>query len=247
MNDNPSDRIHPKRALAKARLKALYAQILALAGSILFLGLACGIGAIVFFAWLAEEVFEGDTQTFDETVRNFVHGFTNDQLTLLMQIITFLGSTLFLSLVYLCILAVFIKKKWNRAAVLMTTTMAGAIILNFFIKVSFQRARPVPFFDTPLPSSYSFPSGHAIFAACFYVGLAWLFTSRINAGAVRILIWILAVFFSLLIGLSRIYLGVHYPSDVIAGFTAAFVWLSTVVTIDYTIKKFYKSINAENS
>ncbi|MBA2736501.1 MAG: phosphatase PAP2 family protein, partial [Pyrinomonadaceae bacterium] len=93
-----------------------------------------------------------------------------------------------------------------------------------------------------LPESYSFPSGHSLYAVCFYVGLAWLITSRLNNRPARILIWIFAVFLCLLIGLSRIYLGVHYPSDVIAGFAAAIVWLSTVFLIDYTIKKRLESL-----
>jgi len=226
-----------KRARAKARLKALSARFQALVGSILFLGLASAVGALFFFAWLADEVLEGDTKALDKTVRLYIHGFANESLTALMQFITMLGSTLFLSILCVSIFVIFIVKNWKRAAVLLMTTMAGAVILNFALKVSFGRVRPVPFFDTPLPDSYSFPSGHSLYAVCFYGVLAWLVAARIQNKSLRILIWLLAVLLALLIGLSRIYLGVHYPSDVIAGFAAATVWILTVILIDYTSQK----------
>ena len=236
-----------KRARAQARLKALSARFQALVGSILFLGLIGAVGASFFFAWLADEVFEGDARTFDETVRVFVHGFSSEFMTALMLFITMLGSTVFLSFFCVSVFVIFIIKNRKRAAVLFMTTMAGAVILNFALKVNFARVRPVPFFDTPLPDSYSFPSGHALYAACCYGVLAWLASARTQNKSTRISIWSLAVSLALLIGLSRIYLGVHYPSDVIAGYAAAVVWILTIILIDFTLKKrrgFFKSNRA---
>jgi undecaprenyl-diphosphatase len=69
--------------------------------------------------------------------------------------------------------------------------------------------------------------------------LAWLVTTRTQNKSLRILLWLLAVLLALLIGLSRIYLGVHYPSDVIAGFAAAVIWILTVILIDFTLRKRY--------
>lgn len=228
---------HLKRARIKARLKNVFIWLQALIVSILFLGLASAAGALLLFAWLAEEVLEGDTQAFDETIRAFVHGFASVWMTAFMNFVTTLGSTLFLSVVFICIFIIFIRINWKRAAVLLTVTMVGAVILNFVLKVSFARARPIPFFDTPLPDSYSFPSGHALYAACFYGVLAWLVAARIRNRSLKILIWVLAVVIALLIGLSRIYLGVHYPSDVIAGYAAAIVWVLTVIWADLLLKK----------
>jgi undecaprenyl-diphosphatase len=236
-----------KHERAKARLKALSARLQALAGSILFLGLASAASASFFFAWLANEVLEGDVNTFDETVRVFVLGFASESLTTLMRFVTMLGSTLFLGVLCFSVFAVFIIKNRKRAAVLLMTTAVGAVILNFALKVSFGRVRPVPFFDTPLPDSYSFPSGHALYAACFYGALAWLVNARIQNKSLRILIWSLAVSLALLIGLSRVYLGVHYPSDIIAGFAAAIVWILTVILTDFTLRTrngFFKNNSA---
>jgi undecaprenyl-diphosphatase len=236
-----------KRARAKERLKSLSARFQALVGSILFLGLAVAVGALFFFAWLADEVLEGDAREFDEAVRLYVHGYASETVTALMRFFTMLGSTLFLSLLCIGVLVIFAIKKRKRAALLLMTTTIGAVILNFALKVSFARARPVPFFDTPLPASYSFPSGHSLYAVCFYGVLAWLVAARIENKSLRILICSLAGTLALLIGLSRIYLGVHYPTDVIAGFAAALVWIFTVILTDYTLKRrdsFFKNNSA---
>jgi len=226
-----------KRDLIKDRLKNVFIRLQALAGSILFLGLAIAAGALFLFAWLAEQVLQGNTEVFDKTIRDFVHEFAGGRLTAFMNFVTILGSTLFLSVVFICIFVIFIRMNWKRAAVLLTVTMIGAVTLNFVLKVSFARPRPVPFFDTPLPDSYSFPSGHALYAVCFYGVLPWLVAVRIRDRSLKILIWFLAVMITLLIGLSRIYLGVHYPSDVIAGYAGAIVWVLTVIWADLLLKK----------
>jgi len=95
----------------------------------------------------------------------------------------------------------------------------GAELLSQFLKLGFHRARPEPFFGLATPASYSFPSGHAMVGTVFYLTLAVLTTRRpiIRAGT---------VVFVGLIGYSRIYMGVHYPTDVLAGYAAAVVWLS---------------------
>jgi undecaprenyl-diphosphatase len=225
-----------KRDGTKAHLKKVFIWLQALVGSILFFGLMIAVGALFFFAWLADEVLEGGTQAMDETVRILVHGFASQPLTLLMNFVTVLGSTLFLSTVFVCVFIIFIRKNRKRAAILITMTMAGAVILNFVLKVSFARPRPVPFFDTPLPNSYSFPSGHALFAVCFYGVLAWIFVELTGKHLLKYLIWVTAVFLVLLIGISRIYLGVHYPSDVMAGYAASIVWVITIISADYVLK-----------
>ena len=209
----------------------------AFAGSVLGFGFASSVGAMFLFAWLADEVLEGDTQAFDETIRTFVHGLATDSLTTLMQFFTFIGSTACLTTLSFGVVTVFLFKQWKRAAALFTVTMAGAVILNYTLKLSFKRPRPVPFFDTPLPSSYSFPSGHALFSMCFFGILAWLITTRMHRRSVQFFVWTAAVLFILSIGTSRIYLGVHYPSDVIAGYAASLFWVTAVVFADSILEK----------
>ena len=93
------------------------------------------------------------------------------------------------------------------------------------LKLSFHRQRPQPFFDTHLPASYSFPSGHALLSFCLWGAGAALFTADQKKRWVRIAILTIAVVLVVAIGFSRIYLGVHYPSDVLAGYLGALVWI----------------------
>ncbi|MFB3918234.1 MAG: phosphatase PAP2 family protein [Terriglobales bacterium] len=88
-----------------------------------------------------------------------------------------------------------------------------------------------------LPHSYSFPSGHSLFSFCIYGVLAGLLTARIRSGALRAVIWLLAAGLITAIGTSRIYLGVHYPSDVIAGYLAAAMLVSTLIAADRMRKR----------
>lgn len=217
----------------KTRLGSTFNRVRQLVGSILFIGLAGAIAMLLFFAWLAEEVLEGDTWAFDESLRASIHAFANPSLTSLMRGVTMLGSTTFLIALGVCVALAFVLAGWHRGVALFATTMAGAIILNAALKLSFQRIRPAPFFDTPLPISYSFPSGHALFSLCFYGVLAWLIAARIRRNTTaRVVIWTVAASLVSLIGLSRIYLGVHYPSDVLAGYTAGIVWVMAVTLAD---------------
>jgi len=113
----------------------------------------------------------------------------------------------------------------KRDAGLLAITMAGAGLLDEALKLLFHRPRPEPLFGTPLPVSYSFPSGHALASCCFFGVLAALLVVRERRRGVRVVLWVAAGLLVAMIGCSRIYLGVHYATDVIAGYAAALVWL----------------------
>jgi undecaprenyl-diphosphatase len=115
--------------------------------------------------------------------------------------------------------------------------MIGASMLNITLKLAFKRARPEPFFDLAAPASYSFPSGHSLASCCFFAGLAAVLAGRVKRRRARILIWIAATIMFLLIGLSRIYLGVHYTTDVIAGFSAALIWIVVVRFVELQLAR----------
>ena len=116
----------------------------------------------------------------------------------------------------------------KREAWLFALTMIGAGLLNITLKLAFKRPRPVPFFNLSPPETYSFPSGHSLTSAVFFGALAAILTARIESRRVRLGVWIVSTTMFLLIGLSRIYLGVHYTTDVIAGFVAALIWILVV-------------------
>ena len=194
----------------------------------LLLGLVSAVSLLILFAWLAEEVFQGSLQRFDATVRATVHAYANPALTQVMQALSFLGSIGFLAPLFLILIAIFLAKELRRAAIWFTVAVVGSQILDAILKLVFHRARPVPFFGAD-PASYSFPSGHAMTSVCFYGVLAGLLSAQVQSLRARVLIWIASGVLIAGIGLSRVYLGVHYPTDVIAGYLAGVIWVNTLL------------------
>ncbi len=206
-------------------------------GARLAFALAAAMGALLVFAPLAEDVLEGETMAFDGAVRSFVQQLASPGLTSAMRFVTLLGSTQTLVALGLCACVLFVAAGWRRDLVLFAVTLAGAAALNATLKLSFGRARPEAFFNTPLPTSYSFPSGHALLSLCFYGALAVAVTPHLRRPAARGAVWTSAGLLAALIGFSRIYLGVHYPSDVVAGYATALVWVVLVALGSHTFKR----------
>lgn len=194
----------------------------------LLLGLATAIAALIFFSWLTDEVLEGETRHFDEVTRAAVHQLASPLLTAIMRGFSFVGSTISLTLATTFVVIRFVMRKLGREAKLFAVTMIGAALLNATLKLTFKRARPEPFFNLTLPETYSFPSGHSLMSACFFGALAAILTARIKSKRVRVAIWIVSALMFLIIGFSRIYLGVHHTTDVIAGFVGALIWILVV-------------------
>lgn len=212
-------------------------RLLELVSLSLLLGLSTAIAALVFFGWLADEVLEGETRHFDDVTRAAVHTLASPALTTTMRGISFLGSTLFLTAATIMAIAWFALRKWGREAKLFALTMIGASVLNTTLKLAFQRPRPVPFFNLTAPETYSFPSGHSLASCCFFAGLAAILSGRIKSRRTRTIVWIAAATMFLLIGLSRIYLGVHYTTDVVAGFAAALIWILVVRFVELQLAR----------
>jgi membrane-associated phospholipid phosphatase len=200
-------------------------------GFFMVAGMLAAVMALLFFAWLAEEVLEADTRQFDDAVRTAIHRLASPALTSAMQVFSFLGSVAFLLTLALVAVLCFLYAHRARSATLLAVALGGAYLLEIVLKYAFHRARPVAFFGTA-PASYSFPSGHGIASLCFYGALASLLSARTAGRGARGLIWTAAFLLVGLIGFSRVYLGVHYPSDVLAGYLAGLVWLGTIAILD---------------
>ncbi|HVY94559.1 MAG TPA: phosphatase PAP2 family protein [Bryobacteraceae bacterium] len=176
---------------------------------------AAGLAAFVVIAWLT---MSGAATGLDGAVRDAVHGWSSPLMTSLMVGLSITGSDFFMAPLGFLSVWRLMKLDRRRDAVVLVATFLAAEALMEILKLAFHRARPLPFFGDD-PDSYSFPSGHALKSAVFYILLASLASSRwpIRAGAV-----VLAI----LIGISRIYLGVHYPTDVLGGYAVAAVCLA---------------------
>jgi undecaprenyl-diphosphatase len=195
---------------------------------LLSLGLA--VLSLFLFSWIAHEMREGDTARFDQAVRSWVHQFASPGMTRAMTAISLLGyKLLIVELVFA--IAVFLALRWRHAAGWLAVSVAGGLALDVALKYAFHRSRPQPYFGVA-PESYSFPSGHAVCSFCFYVVLAGLIAARTKSLVLRMAVGVAAAVLVIAIGLSRIYLGVHYPSDVIAGYLAAATWVTTLLVLD---------------
>jgi len=192
--------------------------------------LAAAVGTIWLFAWIADEMRAGDTLRFDSNIRGFVHSFASPAVTKFMFVMSFMGAS-GLGILLLLSVVLFSYERWKRGLVWLALTMLGALVLDLTMKAGFHRLRPTPFFGA-VPHTYSFPSGHSLFSFCFYGVMAGLINARVRSLWLRVVVWGIAAFMITMIGLSRIYLGVHYPSDVVAGYLAGAIWVSTMVVAD---------------
>ncbi|HEY9015856.1 MAG TPA: phosphatase PAP2 family protein [Gemmatimonadales bacterium] len=202
----------------------------------LTIGLILAGLALLLFSWLGRDIVAGVTPAIDESLRNALHAHSSPELTRVMIAASRYGGPGWLVPIGIALGFGFLLKGWPRGALLVGITVAGAGLLNAMLKQGFARTRPAAFFDYPLPPSHSFPSGHAFFAASFFGGLAVLVSGRVRHRALRALLWIAAIGLTLLVGISRVYLGVHYPSDVCAGYAAAVVWVAGVAFGDRLLR-----------
>jgi undecaprenyl-diphosphatase len=196
--------------------------------------LAVGLAVSTFVIWaffeLADEVLEGDSRAFDKAVLLWIHNNFPDWLNEPMRLVTALGY--YYVVVPLLAVAVFVlyRRGWRLSAVLLVVSTGGSFVLTTVLKGVFQRARPELFDSGYQASFYSFPSGHATVAVGFYGMLTVILAYRLG-GAARWAVAFCGVLVVLLIGLSRLYLGVHYPTDVIAGYLSALLWLVCVGSV----------------
>jgi membrane-associated phospholipid phosphatase len=197
-------------------------------GLILVAGFATGLFALYAFAQMADEVMEQETMRLDGAALSWLQHFASPTLKTLATAVSFMGSEAVTILLLVLLVWLGLQRRWGAAIGLLLVT-AGAQLLNSVLKDLFQRARPSPvtsvLFDA---QAFSFPSGHAMVSAAFYLYLAYLGWQLVR-GWPRLLLAGSLVLLVLLIGLSRMFLGVHYLTDVIAGYIAGFIWTDTVI------------------
>jgi membrane-associated phospholipid phosphatase len=194
----------------------------------LIVGFALAVLALAVFSWLAAGIWSGQTLQFDSFVRGTVHSWASPPLTRAMRMATFLGSAFVLVPLGALAACWLVRTRRKHAAWLFVLAALGGEVLENLLKLFFRRPRPEPFFGSLRPSTYSFPSGHATLAFCFYGVLAVILAARLRSPARKAALLLSAGLLALAIGVSRIYLGVHYPSDVLGGYAAAAIWLGAV-------------------
>jgi membrane-associated phospholipid phosphatase len=217
---------HPPRAENTIRLATGGNLSLALLASLLL-----AVVSLAIFSWLARGVLAGRVWQLDSSLRAFAYAHSSPALTTLMRGTSALGSLPVLVLLSAVLIVWFLRAQWSRAALWLGMDMTGAYVLTVALKQFFERPRPEAFHISN-PATYSFPSGHALTSFCFYFVTAGLLTARMRNRSAKAALWTGAALLVAGIGVSRIYLGVHYPSDVLAGYAAAAIWVVTLILLD---------------
>ncbi|BAI76022.1 phosphatidic acid phosphatase (plasmid) [Azospirillum sp. B510] len=197
----------------------------------LLIGLSVIAGLLFGFVELAGEVMEGETFAFDKRILLVLRDPVNPELpggpwwlARMAKDITSLGSTTVLAILTVAALGFLVLLRKRAAALLVLASIGGGGALSTVLKRLFDRARPdlVPHGDEVL--SASFPSGHAMLSAVVYLTLGALLAQFVEGRRTKAYLLIWAMLLTLAIGSSRVYLGVHWPTDVLAGWSVGAAW-----------------------
>jgi membrane-associated phospholipid phosphatase len=204
----------------------------------LIIVLALFICALIGFAWIAYRIFNLQNDEFDFIVFDKLENFVSVPATSFMQFITFFGNHKFLIPANLVLIVYFLFIKKHRWYSIKVPVIAiGGVLLMFILKQLFNRSRPLVPLLEPV-HGLSFPSGHALMSMSFYGLLIFLVWENVRNQYLKWSLMILLLIFIILIGFSRIYLRLHYFSDVIAGFAAGIIWLSLSIWVIRRIERY---------
>lgn len=193
--------------------------------------------AIAGFQGLAMLVQHDQLERFDSSIISTVQGWENDTLTSIAKFLTMIGSSKILipALIVLAVI-LFVLLKHRKELVLLLGGMLGSTLLNHLLKDIYKRARP-DIHRIAEEVGYSFPSGHSMAAFTFYFLITYLLWRHIHLRRWRIVLLLFSAFMIIAIGLSRVYLGVHYPSDVLAGYWVSACWVALCIRLFRTFAK----------
>src|SRR5688572_26947279 len=194
--------------------------------------------ALITFIYFVRMIFISESTEFDDRVFTAVKPYIKGGLTNFMLVITFLGKHDLLIPLNFVLIAFFIYRKERWFATRIAALSLSSLLLMFMLKFFFQRNRPLqPVIDDV--SGYSFPSGHALISVVFYGLFIHMIWHEVKTMWLRITLMTVLGILILLIAFSRIYLNVHYASDVIAGIAVGFIWLVLSLNIIHRIEKRY--------
>ena len=197
-------------------------------------GVALATIAFWFFKQQADHVVEGRADRYDEIIMDAVHTIDDPRVNQVMEAITQLGTHAVIGTAAGLTALAMLRKGQKQDAWTVVVSTGGAMAINTILKNVFQRRRPIEMArQIKLPKSHSFPSGHSLLSAATYPIVAHHLVQNQSIGA-QATIHTLAGLTILSVGFSRIYFGVHFPSDVLGGFAAGFGWLG-LTSLSHTL------------
>jgi undecaprenyl-diphosphatase len=189
------------------------------------ISLVCAIG----FGLIAVLVGQQHIVGFDNRLISLIQGQENATLTPFMKFFTDIGSGLPITIITIVIMVVLyavLKFRWEL--LFFIGVVVGSALLNVVLKLVFHRARPIVHRIVEA-NGYSFPSGHSMAAFTLYGVLCFLSWKHTRGAFARVMLIACGCIIIVAIGVSRIYLGVHYPSDVVGGYLASGTWLAVSI------------------
>ena len=212
------------RTVIKARMKKFFAALALLSVELLIIWILFLI-CIGVFAITAYRTFLLKKDDIDLSVFQFLAAHVSDRNTEILEVITFLGNHNFLIPANLVLIAYFLfirKHKWYSIGI--PVVAIGGVTIMSLLKLIFNRPRPLIPLLKPA-AGLSFPSGHAMMSFSFYGLLIFMVYENVRNPYLKWSLIVLLLFLIFAIGFSRVYLRVHYATDVIAGFAAGLIWL----------------------
>ncbi len=223
----------------RSRFKKFLAALALLSVELLIIWILF-FGCIIIFGVTAYRIFLLKKDDIDSTVFNFLATHVSNRHTEIMEAITFLGNHNFLipaNLVLIIYFLVIRKHRWYSIKI--PVVAIGGVTMMALLKFVFSRPRPlIPLLEPA--RGFSFPSGHAMMSFSFYGVLIFMVYENVRNQYLKWGLIIALLFLIFLIGLSRVYLRVHYASDVIAGFAAGFIWVVLSLSVVGRIEKYSK-------
>lgn len=210
------------------------------------LSLVTFVVCFAIFFYLTREVFLVKNQGFDQEVFSWAARYKSEQMTDIVKFVTYFASVRFLVSVpsTLTLFFLFFRKwRWFAVYIFMATVLSAA--LNQYLKNTFGRMRPESAFY--FQSGFSFPSGHAMIGIAFYGTLAYLAWKYIRNPFLRYALPVLLITWTLLIAFSRVYLNVHYATDVLAGLAAGMFCMVLTIFLVRQLQAYYARRNGRIS
>ena len=220
-----------------------YIKLLSLEMLVVLVAFLCSFSLVFFFI---KRIFFENKQNFDLRVFAYLNNYVSDSTTALMNFFTFFGGQYFLvpANILLFIYGFYIKRdKWF--AIKISAVAVSSLLLMFSLKFLFKRPRPL----NPLlkeAAGLSFPSGHAFMSFVFFGVLIYLVNEKLTTKWLRYLLISMLLVITCFIGISRIYLRVHYASDVIAGFSLGLMWLVISLFVINKMEKYKAQLPSVN-
>jgi undecaprenyl-diphosphatase len=193
----------------------------------------CIVGGLWAFIEIADEVVEEEAKPFDTMILEKVQGVGPDGqprgpvwLAVSMRDITALGSYSVLTLITAACVVYLLLNGLKTLAFFTVGAAFGGMVVGTLLKLLFSRERPEMALRLVVEQTYAFPSGHAMMSAVVYLSLAVMLSTIHERHRERVFFLLAAMLLTFLVGMSRMYLGVHYPTDVLAGWAIGLAWAS---------------------